>query len=297
MGVLTRPTASTDALVLRAWPCGETSAVASLLTRDHGYVKVIAKAARRPLSTLRPLVEPGRLVTVEFSLDPARELQYLRGGGVELDPLGGEPTLERSAYLLGALELVDRCRPAGALLRDEPDGAADLFGVCDAFLRMLSSAAGPEPALVFFAFEWELLARHGLAPELSRCCVCGRPRADVAEATRRFSAAEGGLLCGECARGGADAGGRPLGTGAMDVFDVMEAHGLGGPGRLASAPEPAVRREVGGHLHRFLGYHLPGYRLPAALDLLRAARIPGQEVPDSRSSLVLKTTDRGDNRP
>ncbi len=270
MGVVTRPAAATDALVLRAWPCGETSAVVSLLTRDHGYVKVIAKSARQARSTLRPLVEPGRLVSVEFSLDPARELQYLRGGGVELDPLGFEPTLERSAYLLGALELVDRCRPAGALLRDDPGGAADLFGVCDAFLRMLSSAASPDPALVFFAFEWELLARHGVAPEVSACCACGRPRAALAAATLRFSASEGGVMCGECARGGADGGGRPLGEDALGVFLALDAHGLEGSRGLAM--ETPTRREVGGHLHRFLGYHMPGYRLPAALDLLRAAR-------------------------
>ena len=55
MGVMSRPAASTEALVLRAWPCGETSAVVSLLTRDHGYVKVIAKAARSGRSRLRPL--------------------------------------------------------------------------------------------------------------------------------------------------------------------------------------------------------------------------------------------------
>ena len=47
MSVLSRPVAGTDALVLRAWPCGETSAVVSLLTRDEGFVKVLAKAARR----------------------------------------------------------------------------------------------------------------------------------------------------------------------------------------------------------------------------------------------------------
>ncbi|NCQ33592.1 hypothetical protein GW813_00675, partial [bacterium] len=70
MSVLPRPVACTDALVLRSWPCGETSAIASYLTRDHGYVKVIAKAARRPRSQLRPLVEPGRLIGVEFGLDP-----------------------------------------------------------------------------------------------------------------------------------------------------------------------------------------------------------------------------------
>lgn len=273
MGVLTRPAAATDALVLRAWPCGETSAVASLLTRDHGYVKVIAKSARQARSVLRPLVEPGRLVSVEFSLDQGRELQYLRGGGVELDPLGSAPTLELSAYLLGALELVDRCRPAGALVRDDPGGAADLFGVCDAFLRMLSSPACPDPALVFFAFEWELLARHGVAPDLSQCCACGRGRPALAVATLRFSAAEGGVMCGECARSGADGGGRSLGEDALRVFLVLAAGGL--EGAHGPALEPAVRREVGGHLHRFLGYHLPGYRLPAALDMLRVTRAPG----------------------
>ncbi len=270
MGVLTRPAASTAALVLRAWPCGETSAVASLLTRDHGYVKVIAKSARQARSVLRPLVEPGRLVTVEFSLDPARELQYLRGGGVDLDPLGEAPTLERSAYLLGALELVDRCRPAGALVRDDPGGAADLFGVCDAFLRMLSSPSCQDPALVFFAFEWELLARHGVAPDLTQCCGCGRDRPGLSAATLRFSAAEGGVLCGECARGGADGGGRPLGGEALLVLLELADAGLACGGDLVM--DAPTRREVGGHLHRFLGYHLPGYRLPAALDLLRVAR-------------------------
>ena len=111
MGLLSRPTVSTAALVLRAWSCGDTSAVVSLLTQDHGYVKVIAKAARGPRSRLRPLIEPGRLVTVEFSMDPHRELQFLRGGEVDLDPMAEGATLERSAFLLGALELVDRCRP------------------------------------------------------------------------------------------------------------------------------------------------------------------------------------------
>ena len=111
---MSRPAACTEALVLRVWPCGETSAVASLLTLDHGYIKVIAKAARGPRSSLRPLIEPGRLVTVEFSLDPGRELQFLRAGEVDLDPMADGATLERSAYLLSALELVDRCRPLGS---------------------------------------------------------------------------------------------------------------------------------------------------------------------------------------
>ena len=135
MGVMSRPAACSEALVLRVWPCGETSAVASLLTQDHGYIKVIAKAARGPRSSLRPLIEPGRLVTVEFSLDPRRELQFLRGGEVDLDPMADGATLERSAYLLSALELMDRCRPLGdgGSVGGEAGATRELFAVCERF--------------------------------------------------------------------------------------------------------------------------------------------------------------------
>ncbi len=276
MGIMSLPAASTEALVLRAWPCGETSAVVSLLTRNHGYIKVIAKAARGPRSKLRPLIEPGRLVTVEFSLDPRRELQFLRGGEVDLDPMAEGATLERAAYLLGALELVDRCRPLGG--GGSPGGdagtAGDLFAVCGRFVRMLSSRSCSRPALLFFAFEWELLARHGMAPEVSACVVCGRDRTELELSSLRFNPAEGGIVCGACAGAGGVNGGQPLGEAALGhLWDMartgIDLDGAGGGG--PALPRP-LRRELGALLHRFLGYHLPGYRLPAALDLLRAGK-------------------------
>lgn len=276
MGVMSRPAASTEALVLRAWSCGETSAVVSLLTRHHGYIKVIAKAARGPQSRLRSLIEPGRLVTVEFSLDPRRELQFLRGGEVDLDPMADGATLERSAYLLSALELMDRCRPLGdgGSVGGEAGATGELFAVCERFVRMLSSRSCSRPALLFFAFEWELLARHGMAPELSACVACGRDRADLELSSLRFSPAEGGIVCGVCAGTAGVSGGQPLGDEALGHLREMARTGInldgaGGEGPALARP---LRRELGALLHRFLGYHLPGYRLPAALDLLRAGK-------------------------
>jgi DNA repair protein RecO (recombination protein O) len=266
MSLLSRPVAGTDALVLRTWPCGETSAVASLLTRDEGFVKVLAKAARRPRSRLRALVEPGRLVHAEFSLDPTRELQYLRGGEVQLDTLGPGATLERTAYLLGALELVDRCRPAGG----HKDLAGELFRVCEEFLGVLSSPTCRDPALLFFGLEWRLLTGHGTAPQVAGCVCCGNTVEDAAADPLRFDPAEGGVVCARCATGGAAPAGRPLGREALDVLRGLAATDLAGLGATDLAP--ARRREVGALLHRFLGYHLPGYQLPAALDLLRAGR-------------------------
>ncbi|MFO7610052.1 MAG: DNA repair protein RecO [Candidatus Krumholzibacteriia bacterium] len=268
MSLLTRPSAAGDALVLRAWPCGETSAVASLLVRELGFVKVLAKGARQPRSRLRALVEPGRLVNVEFGLDPARELQYLRGGGVVLDPMAEGATLERSAYLLGALELVDRCRPAAA----GPGGPGEelLFGVCERFVGMLSSPACREPALLFFALEWRLLDRHGTAPQVDRCSCCGADTAGGEAGGAWFQPAEGGLVCGRCTAAGAAAGARPVDPPTLALLRRLGAGDLAAA--AAAGADPGVRREAGVLLHRFLGYHLPGYRLPAALDLLRAGK-------------------------
>lgn len=273
MAVLSRPAASSPALVLRTWACGETSAVASLLTRDHGFVKVIAKAARRPRSTLRALVEPGRIVAAEYSLDPGRELQYLRGGAVDLDPMAAGLSLEQSAYLLGALELVDRCRPLAGAAGAGGEAAPGLFGICLEFLRVLSSPACRRTALLFFAFEWELLARHGLSPEVTACASCGRNRSDLAAGTLRFDPAEGGLVCGTCGPAGSSGQGRPISAAALDLLAELEARGIALDTTVEDPARP-VRREVGGALHRFLGYHLPGYRLPTALDLLRAGKEP-----------------------
>ncbi len=276
MGVLPQPSASSESLVLRIWPCGETSVIASLLTQDHGYVKVIAKAARRPNSRLRALVEPGRLVSAEFSLDPSRELQYLRGGSVEKDPLGPGSTLEDSAFLQGALELVDRCRPhgGGSDDQDDHDPTAELFAICDAFIRVLSSRSCPHPDLAFFVFEWELLVSHGMAPEVAGCTACGLPPAEVSELTMWFSPAEGGLICGDCSRGDGVSSGKPLSLDALQIFESMAERQLDLADDIPF--ERPLRREIGAHLHNFLGYHLPGYRLPAALELLRARKDPNR---------------------
>ncbi len=271
MSVLPLPVASTDALVLRSWTCGETSSIASYLTRDHGYVKVIAKAARRPRSRLRSLVEPGRLIAAEFGLDPGRQLQYLRGGSVHLDGLGCEPTLERSAFLLGALELVDRCRPR------EPSDAGPaagldtltLFAVCEEFVRILSSPTCAMPDLAFFALEWNLLGLHGLAPDLTCCGACGDDLT-VAEAENSWLAvAEGSVLCGACCKSDeADrSAGRPISPQALSIFQTLARSSVLVPD--VDGWSRSLRREIGALLHGFLGYHLPGYRLPTALDLLR----------------------------
>ena len=265
MGVLPVPTAASRAVVLRIWPTGETSVLASLLTEDHGYVKVIAKGARGERSVLRPLVQPGRLIDAEFSLRPDRELQYLKGGQLLGDPGGAAVDLERTAYLLAALDLVDRCRPGG-------DRDLRLFDLCRRFLQVLSSSASGGATSRFYAFEMCLLDLHGMAPELDHCAQCG-DQTRGAERGLRFDAASGGLVCRRCASLGAGSAGRPLDADSLEALRRMTS------GDLDADPvvddDRTRRREIGIHLHKFMIYHVPTYRLPAALELLRRRRADG----------------------
>jgi len=259
VSVVAKPVAASRAVVLRTWPTGETSVIAALLTEAHGYVRVIAKGARGARSALRPLVQPGRLVDIEFGLQPERELQYLKGGQLLLDPLLTANSLERTAYLLSALEIVDRCRPSGVT-------ETRLFDLCRRFMEVLSSDDAGAEAPLFYAFELALLRLQGTAPVLDRCVSCDGDPARAGTGLR-FSPAAGGVVCGDCVAADPENGGRPLAAGVLAAM-----RGLTDADDTAAALARRPSREIGILLHGFLTYHLPGYRLPASLDLLRAGR-------------------------
>lgn len=266
MSLLPQPLIATDAVVLRTWPTGETSTIASLLTARCGFLRVLAKGARTGTSALRPLVQPGRLVNVECGHVAGRQLQYLRGGSVVLDPLATDGDLDRLACLLAAMELVDRCRPTGE--HEDP-----LFALCRDFVSVLSSAPPARAVGCFYAFELSLLDLQGVGPELGACAVCGGDlggQAGQVGGALGFAAAAGGVLCSSCVAGGSGGVGRPLARETLAALRALPTDGA----RARWAPARWVEREVGILLHVFLGYHLPAYRLPAALALRRAGGGP-----------------------
>jgi DNA repair protein RecO (recombination protein O) len=260
MSLLPHPVVSSEAWILRTWPTGEASVIASLLTERYGYVRVIAKGARGASSVLRPLVESGRLASLEFSLAAGRQLQYLRGGSVRLDPLAQKASLERSAFLLAAVEFVDCCRP-------QELQSSRLFAVCCDYVRMLSCSAPGSEAYLFYALELALLNLHGLAPALDDCAVCGRPLPSAGPGERAFSIETGGVVCRGCAASDSRLPCREL---AEDVLGAMRMAQERALAELPfNPPERRVMRQMGIALHHFMVYHLPSYRLPAALDLLK----------------------------
>jgi DNA repair protein RecO (recombination protein O) len=179
------PPLATDALVLRTFAMGETSAVVVLLTRERGKLRAVAKGARGPRPRYRSALEPLSEVRVELYGRQGTNLYRL-----------GDCDLLRSAFHatsrgLDAALAISYC----AELLDAlcPDGEVDDKVYRLACAVVAGAAAGQDvPALLRYLEAW-LLRLAGLYPPLDRCSGCG---GGLPPGDRRYSGAAHGFVCG-----------------------------------------------------------------------------------------------------
>jgi DNA repair protein RecO (recombination protein O) len=182
---------TTPAVLLHAFPYGETSKIVRLLTPEHGIVSAIAKGARREKSRFGARLQPMSEGTAQIYLRHGRELQTL----AEFDLQALHPALaadvRRYAAATAVAEIVIRCAPA--------EGHAEIHAmVRDALTRLETVPVTGLPATALRTL-WSVVAILGFAPSLDTCARDGRP---VRGGAATFSVADGGVLCPRCARGG-----------------------------------------------------------------------------------------------
>jgi DNA repair protein RecO (recombination protein O) len=244
------PPVRTRAVILHAFPYGDTSRILRLLTEDLGLRSVIAKGARSPRSRFGGILEPFTEGEAHFVLRDGRDLFTLSGF-----------TLLRSRQSIGR----DLAAFSGASLLAEIILRAGTEESQPAFYRALVRALdrladpGDDPATTALTALWWLLALLGFQPEMQTCVRCGRPLGD-AESTR-FDIEAGGAACQLCRPAG-----RQLPPTARREILVM----CGG-----SEPDPPIAelRIHAGLLQAFLSTHLaldrPLRALPLFLEHLR----------------------------
>jgi DNA repair protein RecO (recombination protein O) len=185
------PPLATDALVLRTYAMGETSAVVVLLTRERGKLRAVAKGARGPRPRYRSALEPLSEVRVELYGRQGTDLYRL-----------GDCDLLRSAFHatsrgLDAALAVPYCAELLDALSPEGEVDDNVYRLGRAVVA--GAAAGQDvPALLRYLEAW-LLRLAGLYPQLDRCAGCGNA---LYPAERRYSAPAHGFVCGCVASGG-----------------------------------------------------------------------------------------------
>jgi DNA repair protein RecO (recombination protein O) len=145
------------AFVLHRYDWSESSLILEVFTRHHGRVALAAKGAKRPHSSLRPVLLPLQPLHLAFSGDA--EVRTLKGA----EWVGGQSMPSGKALLTGFYvnELLLRL-----LAREDPHER--LFDRYADMVRMIGRDEGTRLQAGLRAFELTLLREIGLLPVLDR---------------------------------------------------------------------------------------------------------------------------------
>jgi DNA repair protein RecO len=189
----------TRAVVLKSSAFGETSAVVTLLTRDHGKLRGLAKGAWRPKAGFDAALD----------LLSSCEVVVLRksSGGLHLVT---EASLERR-FRVASLEAFHAALHLAEVadgLTAEDDPQPEAFDAIHDAIRRLSGRPPPAEARerpgedvhsILLRTELRMLRLCGHGVSLSACASCGRSAA--APGRSAFGLLDGGVLCDRCRRG------------------------------------------------------------------------------------------------
>jgi DNA repair protein RecO (recombination protein O) len=272
-----------DGVVLRTQKLGEADRIITLLTRQNGRVRAVAKGVRRTKSRfgarLEPFTHVDLMIHLGRSLDVITQAEVIRAYGPplaadypkytagaamletaeRLTPVEKEPAIRQFLLLIGGLRALGES--------EDPEEPEDLD-------KTTSEPPGPppddrepgarEPRLVLDAYLLRSLAVAGYAPALAECARCGRPggmgsagpgSAGMGDGgsvggvrLTAFAVGAGGMACESC---------RPAGamSPSPQTVALMIAL-LRGDWREAMRSERRHRVECSGLVAAYLQWHL-----------------------------------------
>ncbi len=155
MATSSKRIADEPAFVLHRYDWSESSLILEVLTRRQGRVALVAKGAKRPSSSFRPVLLPLQPLRVAFGGDA--EIRTLKGA----EWVGGQVMPTGDALLSGYYlnELLLRL-----LARDDPH--PQLFDAYAGVVQVLASEHGEALQPALRAFELLLLRETGFLPAL-----------------------------------------------------------------------------------------------------------------------------------
>ncbi|MBM4443099.1 MAG: DNA repair protein RecO [Candidatus Rokubacteria bacterium] len=174
------------AVVIGSFPLGESDRVVTFFSREHGKLRGVARASRRPRSRFAGALELFTVGELVFFDNGRSELVQIDHFDV-VHPLARlREDLDRIGHASWILECIGR-------LTAERDPHIGLYALLTRSLRSMERGAAGRVAICFIA---RCLDAVGHRPRLDACVECGRtgpfPRARLGE---------GGLVCEPCAPG------------------------------------------------------------------------------------------------
>jgi len=211
-----------EAYVLGTQQLGDADLIVTLLARERGKVRGVARSARRSRRRFGGYLEPLSHVDATWVEREGRDLHRLESieGRRSFAAMQSDPLRQAACAVLAE---VTSC------IAQEDHAEPEAFRLLGAVLDAMDQGGDPRSLLRYF--EYWMLRLHGLAPDTDACGACSRPLDPAKSAAIRSGS---GLVCAECARTG------PPPTGRFRAADRLSLD------RMRREPPTAVVLEGAG---------------------------------------------------
>lgn len=171
-------------IIIKRMNLGEADRILTIVTKEKGKIKVVAKGVRRTLSKLAGNLELfclSNLVIVE-----GRNLDIVTAAEIKKCFINLRGNLELTQAAFYFAEMIEQ-------LSEEDEPHAETFNLLDDVLENLNTV---QSEILIPYFEWNLLTELGYHPELSSCLECHQKVTE--KETIYFSVTKGGIICLNC---------------------------------------------------------------------------------------------------
>ncbi|QOL34473.1 DNA repair protein RecO [Bifidobacterium lemurum] len=170
-----------EGVVLRTAKLGEADRIVTLLTREHGKVRAVAKGVRRTKSRFGGRLEP--FMRVDVLIAEGRSLDVI-SQAESVASYGGAIAADFDTYSAASIvvETVDK------LVDVQMEQVGEQYRLLIAALAALARHAH-DPKAIGGSYVMRALSIAGWSPRLGACVVCGRT------STEYLSIPAGGVMC------------------------------------------------------------------------------------------------------
>jgi len=222
-----------EAVVLRTHKLGEADRIVTMLSKNHGQIRAVAKGVRRTASKFGSRLEPFMVVDVQLfegrNLDTVSQVETLSSYGKEI--------IEDYASYTAASAMVETAeRLTGN------DSVPQQYLLLAGALRSLSNREH-DSSLILDSYLLRALSIAGWAPNFVDCAHCSLPGPHNA-----FVLALGGVVCTNC---------RPAGAAMLDQ-DTSSLLGalLSGDWAVADSSSSKSRSSAAGLVAAYSQWHI-----------------------------------------
>jgi DNA repair protein RecO (recombination protein O) len=181
---------TTNGLVIRSYPSGNSDRVIHILTEDRGRLSVMVKGgSSKKAGAADPCTQLFTYGNFELYLGKGGDLYWFRGGSVLRSFYDLTTDLTHMALAAYLCDVADDFTPE----ETAEEETALLLKMLLNSLYVLDNGQKP-PTLVKAVFELRSAALMGYCPDLSGCSLCGEPYPENAY----LDVMNGRLICADC---------------------------------------------------------------------------------------------------